>query len=264
MTTVTGPATARAGALVPLVADVRNNGSGAATSTVATLILPPRLLARASSIAIDGAPAGAACSVDGGVITCQLGVLASGSTARIAWQAVVAGSANAGAYVVQSNATSPVTDPVPANNAATWTILIARFSPPLPPAKPRLAVNATNDRKTVRPGGEVETTIVVRNAGPGVAHRTLVCTPVPEASSFVSARGAFFRQGRACWSIARLGVASSRRFTIRFRVDTTAVPGPVRSLVHVTALGVRGVLSAQALVVVLAASPTGRPGGVTG
>ena len=123
---------------------------------------------------------------------------------------------------------------------------------------------ATNNRKTVRPGGEVRTTMLVRNVGPGVASRVLVCTPVPATSSFVSAPGAFFRQGRACWSIALLGEGSSRRFTVLFRIDTTAEPGKVRSLVRVTALGVRGVLNAQTSVTVLGVRPSGRPGGVTG
>ena len=36
------------------------------------------------------------------------------------------------------------------------------------------------------------------------------------------------------------------------------------SLARLTALGVRGVLTAQASVTVLGARPTGRPGGVTG
>lgn len=263
MTTVRGPAAARAGAIVSLVADVRNNGSGAATSTVATLTIPAQLTPRASSITIDGTSAGAACSVAGGVITCQLGVLSSGSTAQIRWQAVVAASTSVGAYVIGSNATSPVSDPVPGNNPSTWLLRVMRASA-RPPASPTLSVSARDNRKTVRPGGEVQTTILVRNAGPGVANRVLVCTPAPASSSFVSAPGAFFRRGRACWSIARLGAGSSRSFTVLVRIDTTAMPGPVPSLVRVTALGVRGVLSAQASVTVLGARPTGRPGGVTG
>jgi uncharacterized repeat protein (TIGR01451 family) len=157
-----------------------------------------------------------------------------------------------------------VTDPVPTNNPATWTIQVARLGPALPPAKPKLLVVAINNRRTVRPGGEVQTTMLVRNAGPGIANRVLVCMPVPTASSFVSAPEGFFRQGRACWSIARLGVGSTRRLTVRFRIDTTAVPGLVQSLVRVTALGVREVLRAQASVTVLGGRPAGRPGGVTG
>jgi len=261
-TTVRGSATARAGTTVSLVADVRNNGSGTAPNTVATLALPPQFSPRPGTIAIDGVPAGSSCTIAGRAITCRLGALPSGSSARIAWQAAVAGSASAGTYVVRSNATSSVIDPIPANNPSAWTIRVTRSRPET--TEPKLRVSATNDRATVRPRGAVQTTMVVRNAGPGVASRVLVCVPAPTSSSFVSAQGAVFRRGAACWSIARLSSGASKRFTVVFRIDTTALPGTVRSVVRVTAPGTRGVLRAQASVTVLGGRPAGRPGGVTG
>jgi uncharacterized repeat protein (TIGR01451 family) len=261
-TTVRGPTTASAGTTVSLVADVRNNGSGTAPNTVATLTVPAQFSPRAGTITIDGFTAGDACTIAVRAITCRLGTLLSGSSARITWQAAVAGSASAGTYVVRSNAASPVIDPVPANNPSAWTIGVTRSRAET--TEPKLKVSATNDRATVRPGGAVQTTIVVRNVGPGVASGVLVCMPAPASSSFVTASGAVFRRGAACWSIARLSSGTGKRFTVVFRIDTTARPGPVRSIVRVTAPGTRGVLSAQAPVTVLGGRPAGRPGGVTG
>jgi uncharacterized repeat protein (TIGR01451 family) len=263
-TTVSGPATAGAGTTVSLVADVRNNGSGTASSTVATLTVPAQFSLRAGSVAVDGAPAGAACVVVNPVITCQLGALPSGAGARITWQATVAASTSVGAYLVRAEATSPVTDPVPANNPSAWTIQVARSSVPRPRLEPELKLSATNDRTTVRPGGEVKTTVILRNVGAGAATGVLLCLRTPTGASFVSASGAVFRRGAACWSIQRLNVGSSERFAVVFGIDTSATPGPVRSVVRVATRGARSVLSAHATVRVLGSRPVGRPGGVTG
>jgi uncharacterized repeat protein (TIGR01451 family) len=262
ITTVRGPATARPGSTVTLVADVRNNGPDAASATVATLTIPGPFSVQAGSITVDGAPAENTCVVAGQSITCQLGALASGSSVQVVWKGTVAASAGAGAVVVRSDATSPVVDPVPANNPSASTIRITR--PPSRQPSPRLTLTVTNDRSTVRPGGEVRTTVVVKSVGRGAATRVVACVPVPANSSFVSAPGAFFRQGRACWTIPRLARGSSARFVLVFRVDTTALPGTVRSRVRVTARGVLRVLSAEASVVVLVGTQAGRPGGVTG
>ena len=261
-TTVRGPATAVAGAAVALVADVRNNGSGTATSAQATLTLPSQLSLRAGTIAVDGAPAGGACAVAGRVITCQLGALAPGAARRITWRSTVAGSAAPGSVVVRSNVSSPVVDPVPANNPSAWTIRLTRPRPA--PAEPKLTVIATTDRDTVRPGGEVRMTLLVRNAGPGAATAVRVCVPPPADAAFVSAPGATFRQGNACWTVMRLGSGSSKRFLVVLRVDTTARPGPLRIVSRVTAGRGDEVLRTQVTVRVLHGRPAGRPGGVTG
>jgi len=261
-TAVRGPGTAVAGASVALVADVGNNGSGAATSAQASLTLPVQLLLRAGTIAIDGVPAGGACTVAGRVITCQLGTLAPGSAVRITWQATLAASATAGSIVVRSNASSPVVDPVPANNPSAWTIRVTRPGPD--PGEPKLEVSATNDRDTVQPGGEVRTAVLVRNVGSSVVTGVLVCVLPPANAAFVSAPGATFRHGNACWSIARLGAGSSGRFAVVLRVDRTAPPGTVRSVVRVTAARAHTVLRREASTQVLRGRPAGRPGGVTG
>ena len=261
-TTVRGPATAVAGAAVALVADVRNNGSGTATSAQATLTLPSQLSLRAGTIAVDGSPAGGACAVAGRVITCQLGALAPGAAVRITWQSTVAVSAAPGSIVVRSNVSSPVVDPVPANNPSAWTIRLTRPRPA--PAEPKLRVTATAEHDTVRPGGEVRVTLLVRNVGPGVATAVRVCVPPPADAAFVSAPGATFRQGNACWTVARLGSGSSERFMVVLRVDTTARPGPLRTVARVTAGRGDEVLRTQVTVRVLRGRPAGRPGGVTG
>ncbi len=259
-TRVRGPATVVPGTSVTLTADVANNGPSTATSGKATLTLPAQFALKPGTIIIDGVPAGGACTVAGRAITCRLGSVASGSTVRITWQATVAPSAPTGPHVVRSNASSSVTDPAPANNPSAWTIEVRQPAA----VAPRLEVHAAVDRTTVLPGGEIRTTIDVRNVGAGAAEGTRVCVPPPAGTSFVSTSGATYSRGEACWSVARLDANSSRRFVVVLRVDATTSPGPLRSGVRVTAEGLNGVLTTYATVRVLRVRTQGRPGGVTG
>jgi uncharacterized repeat protein (TIGR01451 family) len=262
-TTVRGPAVATAGTVVTLVASVRNNGAAPAGGSQVTLTLPVGLTLRSGTIAINGAPAGNACSVTGAVITCQLGTLAPGEVVRITWQSNVLRATAAGAYVVRANVASTTTDSVPANNPSAWVIHVKRSIRTT--GAPRLAIHITIDRKAVRPGDEFRGTVVVRNTGSGTAQHVLVCVPAPGNATFVSARGAVFRSASACWPVRDLAARASRRFIVVMRVDRTAHPGSsIRGVAVATRQGGIRPVSSHATVAVLPSRARVRPGGVTG
>jgi uncharacterized repeat protein (TIGR01451 family) len=259
---VHGTATATAGATASLTADVHDNGPGFATRSRATVSLPAGFSPRAGTIAIDGAPAGAACTAAGRVITCQLGTLTRGSSVRITWIAAVAASAHARSYVVRSQVASATPDPLLQNNPSAWTIRVVRQ--PRDANPPELQVSITTTPGAVHPGGEIRATVLARNVGSTVATGLFVCMPPPKGMAFVSAPGAMFRNGSACWPIAVVGPGSSRRFGVVLRVDTTAAPGMLRSRVRLTASRSGKVLWAEATTRVLGVRAAGRPAGVTG
>ncbi len=257
--TVAGPSTAKPKQAIGFTATVRNNGAGTALATQVTLTLPAGLTVVPGSMTIDGAPAGDSCTATTSVITCRLGALANGDVVRLAWRATVAGSARSGSLVVRAAVGSATADPVPANNKAAGVLRVGVTAI----GSPRLALVSTVDRKTVRPTGLFRVTIRVPNTGSTIAGRFLVCLPVPGQATFVAAPGAALRRGSACWSIAALDAASSRRFVVVLRVDATARPGLLRNVAVLTRARGR-TLESHTAVRVLAARPRARPGGVTG
>jgi uncharacterized repeat protein (TIGR01451 family) len=261
-TTVHGPASTAPGEVVHLVATVRNNGPGSAEGAEATLTVPAGFTLRPGTIAIDGALAGSACVVAGASFSCQLGTLAAGDTVQITWQATVGASAAAGAHVVRSNVDSTTTDSVPANNPSRWVIRVERNTRPA--GNPRLGVRITLLRKTVRPGEVLKSTVVVSNSGTATARNVVLCVPAPAHATFVSAPGASFRNGSACWSIGDLGAHASRRFAVVLRVNRTASPGAIRVVAIATRRAGRRPVSSHAAGTVLPGRAAVRPGGVTG
>ena len=261
--TVTGPARVAPGTTVEIDAQVENHGADSAAAADVTFVLPAHFTVRPGTIVIDGTSAGGTCQIAGPVITCQFGTLAAGSVVQVSWQTTVSKSAPAGAHVVHSNVTSTTSDPVPANNPASWVIKIVR--PPHAVGVPKLTVTTTVDRKTVRPGETVRGHVVVRNTGTAAATHVVVCMPAPAKAVFTSAPRATFRNGSACWSIRSLAAGASHSFTVVLRVDATAAPGSLRTVAVVTRRGTTRTLSDGAtVVVVLRKRPPARPGGVTG
>ena len=258
--TLGGPGGAKPQADVSLTAAVRNGGPGSAADVQVTLAVPSRLAIRPATVSIDGLPAGSACVVTGSVITCSLGSLASGSVVHIAWTATVSASAPAGPLAVHGAVQSPTTDPDPDNNTSRVTVVVAR--PPVVRGSPKLSVTSTADRTQVLPGGVVQISYVVSNGGTS-ATGAIVCVPAPANATFVSAPGAVFRRGSACWTIPELAPGSSRHFSVVLRVDVTAPPGSLRSYVVVKPKRGR-VLRDPVVVRVLQGRPRARPGGVTG
>jgi uncharacterized repeat protein (TIGR01451 family) len=261
-TTVRGSASTAPGGVVDLAATVRNNGPGSAAGSEATLTVPAGFTLRPGTITIDGAPAGSACVVAGSSFTCRLGTVASGAAVQISWQTNANKQAAPGAYVVRANAGSTSTDSDPANNSSSWTIHIQKK--PRPPGTPRLGVRITAPQKAVQPGDEVRITVTVSNSGTATAKDVVLCVPPPGHAAFVSAPGAVFRRGSACWSIGDLRTHGSRGASVVIRVDRTASSGTIRIVAVATRRGGRRLVSNHVGVAVRPGHVAVRPGGVTG
>lgn len=129
------------------------------------------------------------------------------------------------------------------------------------PPRPRLAVRKRASRATVRAGETAAFRIRVRNRGTTSARLVTVCDRLPRGLSFASGRGASFRAGRACWSIARLKPGASRTFTLRVRAQGTAAGARVRNVAAARGANA-GRQTGSAQVRILPAAS--RVGGVTG
>jgi hypothetical protein len=68
------------------------------------------------------------CTTTGQTVTCTIAGLAAGATAQV-W--IVVSAASAGSYLDSASVTTTLTDPTPADNAATATLTVT--APPVPP-----------------------------------------------------------------------------------------------------------------------------------
>jgi len=122
----------------------------------------------------------------------------------------------------------------------------------------RLTLTKTADRKLVVAGETVRFTITVRSVGQVAARHVLICDRLPPHMTFVSAPGARFIMGRACWSRKAMRPGAVFRKIFVARVDQTAPTGRLRNVVVVTAHSpIR--LTAHADVLVQAAPPPPPP-----
>jgi uncharacterized repeat protein (TIGR01451 family) len=89
----------------------------------------------------------------------------------------------------------------------------------------RLCVTNNASRRTVRRGGSVRWTIVVRNCGDRAASGVAVTARVRKGATFTSGGGAKLAGGRLGWTTGTLapGARETYRFTTRIR--TNARPG---------------------------------------
>ena len=92
-------------------------------------------------------------------------------------------------------------------------------------------------------------TIVLKVPSKVDAKQVDVCDTLPAALVFVSAPGATFSNGRACWHLNLAKAGSSRTFKITAKVDSDATAGAVENVVVATA-GNAGKVTARAPVTV--------------
>jgi uncharacterized repeat protein (TIGR01451 family) len=265
--TKSGPASAKSGQVVTFTLVVRNNGPNTATDVVVTDTLPNDLDFVAGSITIDGA-LDASCDASSSTIKCTIASLETGDRVEITIGARVA--AGAVSAVNQASVVSTTSDPDGSDNAASWSVGVASATPSAKPAKPtgptRLSVRKIARIKgTVKPGQVYRYSIVVKNIGTRTAVGVTVCDVPPKQLVFVSAPGATFSKGRACWHIKQLRPGASRTFVVTVRLDTNATPGSVRNGAVASAKNSKKpVRTVSTIGVEAAAAEAGRPGGVTG
>lgn len=136
---------------------------------------------------------------------------------------------------------------------------------PVVPGKPKLTIASTPSVKTVKPGGHVTYTIVVRNTGTAAAKDTVVCTkPAQGLTLSQLPKGATLRDGQVCWKVGALKAGARKTLKVTLQATTSAHGAAVRNVASVSASGVPS-RSAKPKVAVRRAKPKATDrSGVTG
>jgi uncharacterized repeat protein (TIGR01451 family) len=175
--------------------------------------------------------------------------------------------------VYDNTATVTATDVPSYSKGATVTVQACRQAPPAvvppPPVVPAAVPSKTTitlDKRasspTVEAGGTVSFTITWQNTGKVAARNVLICDRLPNQMSFVSAKGATFKSGKACW--ARKSVAKGATLTFRVTARVEATVGNEK-LVNVATATASNAKPATATAPVRARRQEAtKPGGVTG
>ncbi len=127
------------------------------------------------------------------------------------------------------------------------------------PAK--VSVRKSPSRSRAGAGDTIRFTIRVRSHGPNSARNVRVCDPLPSGLTYVSARGASFRNGEVCWRIDSLAKRRQRTFVIVTRAAKLPRTRNVRNTARVSADAARTAREGAQVRVLGAPS---RQGGVTG
>lgn len=184
LVSATGPASARAGDVVDLAVDLRNNGPSAASG----------VLLRASVggpwTLESGSGAGFQCTLLGSNLECRASSLAANAAAQLQLRGRVDTNATGSALSASLAVISAVTDPTVNNNAAQLSIALNSDPPPPPPTSADLQLTKTDSADPVVFAERYNYTLTVRNAGPAAASGIVIRDPLPAGISFVSATGA--------------------------------------------------------------------------
>ncbi|MBJ7472395.1 MAG: DUF11 domain-containing protein [Solirubrobacteraceae bacterium] len=152
---------------------VGNAGPQTATGVVVTLELPAGLTDPGATVP------GGSCTVSGRTVTCTVPDLAPGASATIALTGTVGRAAAQTTLSVDAVATSALTDPVPANNAASAGVVSV-------PAAVDLVVTKRTDKDSAPAGERVTITTDVVNRGPSTATDVVLVDTLPDGVTLES------------------------------------------------------------------------------
>jgi uncharacterized repeat protein (TIGR01451 family) len=88
-------------------------------------------------------------------------------------------------------------------------------------AKPKLKLTKVGKPGTVRAGGAVRYTLVVRNTGKATAHDVEVCDTLPAGVTVTSTGGGKLSAGVVCWTVGNLAKGRKQQFSLVVKVDVT-------------------------------------------
>jgi uncharacterized repeat protein (TIGR01451 family) len=155
---------------------VTNNGPNDATSVTLTDTLP------AGVTFVSATPGAPTCTAAGGVVTCNLGTIASGANSVVTI-AVTPLAAAVPSITNTASATSPVFDPNAADNTnITQTTSVTAVAD--------LALTKTDSPDPVLVGGTLTYTLTVTNNGPNSATGVTLTDSLPANVTFVSSNPA--------------------------------------------------------------------------
>jgi len=222
----------------------RNAGPDAAPGVKITDTAPNQLDVRNASSSQGR------CSVTGNKVSCQIGTLASGGSAKVTVKAVAikAGLTTNTAIVA---APPPSVDP-PANNADRVRVRIV---------KPTLGLTKTVDRTMLRAGSTATYTIRVRNPSKRSVSNVRVCDRLPSGLVYVSSEAsARLTTSGYCWTTKRLYAGRSQTY----RITVRALAGAKGQTVNRATASSSNATTKNARRTIRVLAANARGGGVTG
>jgi uncharacterized repeat protein (TIGR01451 family) len=223
-----------------------NAGPDGAPDVTVTDTAPPELDVR-SATTTQGR-----CTVTGNKVSCPIGALASGASAKVTVK-VVAIKAGLTTNTAIVDAPPPTVDP-PANDTGKATVRVVR---------PTLRLTKTANRGSVSAGGTVTYTIRASNPSKRSVRNVRVCDRLPSGLVYVSSESeAKLTKSGYCWTAKALWAGRSQTY----RITVRAVDGTSGRKVNQATASSSGANAAHAsrTVRVLAARVLGGGGGVTG
>jgi uncharacterized repeat protein (TIGR01451 family) len=181
-----------------------------------------------------------------------------------------------GCRIYNNTANVTATDVPSYSKDASASVQVCRQVPPTPPVTPPTppVTSASVPSKTtvslvkhassptVKAGGTVSFTIIWKNTGKAKAKNVVICDDLPNQLTFVSAKGATFTNGKACWKRAFVAKGATLTFRVVARVDAGVGNEKLVNVATATASNAKPV-TAKAPVRALRNART-RAGGVTG
>ena len=168
--TATSGATVAAGASTDLKFSVVNNGPSTATNAVMAIEIP-------SGLKPTKAPAG--CTINGQAVSCAIGTLTNGTSAERVVTVIAASDLSEAERTAAVTVSSDTPDPISANNTDRAPLLAAPIAD--------LSITKTANVTKVAPGGKINYTIGVANAGPASSTGAVVVDDLPEGLTVASA-----------------------------------------------------------------------------
>jgi uncharacterized repeat protein (TIGR01451 family) len=103
------------------------------------------------------------------------------------------------------------------------------------PSKTTVSLSKHADASTVKAGGTVSFTIVWKNTGKAKAKNVVICDDLPNQMTFVSASGASFKNGKACWKRKFVAKGATLTFRVVAHVDANVGSGSLVNVATATA-----------------------------
>ena len=224
----TAPASVVSGAQISWSLAVSNNGPSSAHKVIVADPLP-------AGVSYAGASASqGSCQYASGTVSCELGALANGVSARVTIDGTV--TAAPGTLTNTATVSAEEPDPEPANNRSSAATQVTADPVAPIPATPGSGVapasdSAVHTRVTLRklvdhavsaPGKALAYRLIVRDAGRTSALRVRVCDKLPPQTTVLSRGGGHLGGGRICFTLSKLGAGRRHAFMLVLRVNSNA------------------------------------------